>query len=60
MADYTYRMTDIVTYDDEAAYAIEFEQRENVDLPLYKGTIYINTVIMAFLMLNLKLIRSNP
>jgi CarboxypepD_reg-like domain len=44
MADYTYRLTDIVTYDEEAAYAIEFEQRENVDLPLFKGTIYINTV----------------
>jgi hypothetical protein len=44
LSDYTYRMTDIVTYDDEAAYAIEFEQRENVDLPLYKGTIYVNTV----------------
>jgi hypothetical protein len=43
MADYTYRMTDIVTYDDEAAYAIEFQQRESVDLPLFKGTIYINT-----------------
>ena len=44
MPDYTYRLTDIVTYDEEAAYAIEFEQRENVDLPLFKGTIYINTV----------------
>jgi hypothetical protein len=33
-----------VTYDEESAYAIEFEQRENVDLPLFKGTIYINTV----------------
>jgi len=43
MNDYTYRMTDIVTYDEEAAYAIEFEQRENIELPLYKGTIYINT-----------------
>lgn len=43
IADYTYRMTDIVTYDDEAAYAIEFQQRESVDLPLFKGTIYINT-----------------
>jgi hypothetical protein len=42
--DYTYRMTDIVTYDDETAYAIDFEQRENVELPLFKGTIYINTV----------------
>jgi hypothetical protein len=44
MSDYTYRLTDIVTYDEEAAFAIEFEQRENVDLPLFKGTIYINTV----------------
>jgi hypothetical protein len=44
LTDYTYRMTDIVTYDDEEAYAIEFEQRENVDLPLFKGTIYVNTV----------------
>ena len=44
MADYTYRMTDIVTYDDEAAYAIEFQQKENVEIPLFRGTIYINTV----------------
>ena len=44
MSDYSYRMTDIVTYDDESAYVIDFEQRDNVDLPLYKGTIYINTV----------------
>ncbi|MGC1390940.1 MAG: carboxypeptidase-like regulatory domain-containing protein [Bacteroidales bacterium] len=44
MADYSYRMTDIVTFDDEDAYAIEFEQHENVDLPLFRGTIYINTV----------------
>lgn len=43
-ADYTYRMTDIVTYDDEAAYALEFEQRESVDLPLFRGTIFINTL----------------
>ncbi|MBK7629115.1 MAG: carboxypeptidase-like regulatory domain-containing protein [Bacteroidales bacterium] len=49
MADYTYRMTDIVTYDEEAAYVIEFQQRESVDLPLFKGTIYINTVDYAIL-----------
>jgi hypothetical protein len=41
--DYSYRMTDIVTYDDETAYAIEFEQKEEIDLPLYKGVVYINT-----------------
>jgi len=43
MSDYSYRLTDIVTYDDESVYVIDFEQRENVDQPLYKGTIYINT-----------------
>ncbi len=43
-SDYIYHLTDIVTYDDETAYAIEFEQRESVDLPLFEGTIYINTV----------------
>ena len=43
MKDYTYRLTDIVTYDEESAYVIDFEQRENVDMPLFKGTIYINT-----------------
>jgi hypothetical protein len=43
MNDYSYRMVDIVTYDDETAYVIEFEQHENVELPLFKGTIYINT-----------------
>lgn len=44
IGDYSYRMTDIVTYDDETAYVIDFEQHENVELPLFKGTIYINTV----------------
>jgi hypothetical protein len=44
MKYYTYRITDIVTNDDETAFAIEFEQREFVDLPLFKGTVYVNTV----------------
>jgi hypothetical protein len=43
MNDYSYRMVDIVTYDDETAYVLEFEQHDNVELPLFKGTIYINT-----------------
>jgi hypothetical protein len=49
MLDYSYRMTDIVTYDEETAYVIDFEQREDVDLPLYKGTIYINTTDFGIL-----------
>ncbi|MCU0361982.1 MAG: carboxypeptidase-like regulatory domain-containing protein [Bacteroidales bacterium] len=47
--DYTYRLTDIVTYDEESAYAIEFEQKEGIEEPLYKGTIYINTSDFAIL-----------
>lgn len=49
MHDYSFRMTDIVTWEDESAYAIDFEQREDIDLPLYKGTLYINTVDYAIL-----------
>jgi hypothetical protein len=49
IADYKYRITDIVTYDNESAYVIEFEQRESVDMPLYKGTIYINTTDFGIL-----------
>ena len=49
MPDYRYRLTDIVTYDDETAYEIEFEQREDIDQPLYKGIIYINTADFAIL-----------
>jgi len=49
MSDYSYRMTDIVTYEDESAYVIEFEQREDIDLPLFKGTIYINTIDFGIL-----------
>jgi hypothetical protein len=46
-AQYDYRMTDIVTVDEESAYVIEFVQKSNVDIPLYKGSIYINTFSFA-------------
>jgi CarboxypepD_reg-like domain len=44
---YDYRMTDIVTIDDESAFLIEFTQKPSVDIPLFKGSIYINTVTYA-------------
>jgi hypothetical protein len=47
--DYVYRLTDIVSTDEEAAYVIDFEQREGIDLPLYRGTMYINTEDYALL-----------
>jgi hypothetical protein len=46
---YDYRMTDIVTLDDESAYVIEFVQKPEVDIPLYKGSIYINTSSFAII-----------
>lgn len=49
MSDYNYRITDIVTYEDESAYVIEFEQREDIEIPLFKGTIYINTADFGIL-----------
>ena len=49
MTDYRYRLADIVSYDDESAYQIEFEQREDIDQPLYKGVVYINTADYAVL-----------
>jgi len=49
MADYKYRLSDIVTFEDESAYEIQFEQREDIDQPLYKGVVYINTTDFAVL-----------
>jgi len=43
MAEYSYRISDIVTYEDEAAWVIDFEQRQEIDKPLFRGSIYINT-----------------
>jgi hypothetical protein len=53
--DYSYRLSDIVTYDEESAYVIDFEQHEGVDQPLYKGTIYINTTDYAILHVDFEL-----
>jgi len=49
MAEYSYRITDIVIYDDEAAWVIDFEQREGIDEPLFRGSIFINTDDFAIL-----------
>jgi hypothetical protein len=53
--DYTYRITDIVSYDEEAAYVIDFEQREDVENALFRGSVYINTVDFAILQADFEL-----
>ena len=49
MSEYSYRISDSVSYDDEAAWVIDFEQREGVETPLFRGSIYINTDDFAIL-----------
>jgi hypothetical protein len=46
-SQYDYRMTDIVTVGDESAFVIEFNQKPGIDIPLFKGSIYINTYNFA-------------
>ena len=52
---YDYRMTDIVTVDEESAFLIEFEQKPGTDLPLFKGSIYINTYDYAIIQVEFEL-----
>jgi len=49
MLDYTYRLTDIVSFDEEAAYEIEFSPREESDVPMFRGSLFINTSDFALL-----------
>jgi hypothetical protein len=49
LPEYNYRMTDIVSFDEDAAFAVEFEQKDGVDQPLFKGVVYINTSDYAIL-----------
>jgi len=47
--DYNYLITDIVTYENELAWAIEFEPRMPTNMLLCNGTVYINTTDFAIL-----------
>lgn len=50
MPDYSYRITDIVSYDDESAWEIEFTQKEGAEEPpMFSGSVFINTTDYAVL-----------
>jgi hypothetical protein len=49
MNEYSYRLTDIVTYEDESAYVIDFEQRKGIEEALFIGSVYINASDYAIL-----------
>ncbi len=46
---YRYRMSDIVTINESAAFVIEFEQMEYVKTPLFRGSMMINTTDFALM-----------
>ncbi|MBN1791579.1 MAG: carboxypeptidase-like regulatory domain-containing protein [Bacteroidales bacterium] len=46
--DYYFKFAGFAAIDGRDNYVIEFDQRENVDLPLYKGKIFLDTKNMAF------------
>jgi hypothetical protein len=49
MEEYSYRITDIVSFDEETVYEIEFTQREWSETAIFKGSMFINTTDYAIL-----------
>ncbi|HBC78273.1 MAG TPA: hypothetical protein DCZ51_06565 [Bacteroidales bacterium] len=49
MADYSYRLTDIVSFNEESAFEIEFGQKEGAEMPMFRGSVFINTTDYALL-----------
>jgi hypothetical protein len=49
IGDYTYRLIDIVSYDEESAYEIEFTPKANAELAMLSGSVFINTSDYAIL-----------
>ncbi len=46
--DYKFKFVGFATIDGRDNYVIQFDQNESVELPLYKGMIYLDTKNMAF------------
>jgi hypothetical protein len=44
---YDYKLDDIISIDDRTTYVIAFDQKNNVQYPLYKGKIYIDKERLA-------------
>jgi hypothetical protein len=47
--EYSYRLTDIVSYDDESAFEIEFGPKAGAEIPMFIGSLFINTTDFALL-----------
>jgi hypothetical protein len=47
--EYSYRLTDIVSFNEESAFEIEFGPREGAEITMFKGSVFINTTDFALL-----------
>lgn len=47
--NYSYKITDIVTFGDKYAYEINFKQKDNIQDVLFKGKIYVETESFAII-----------
>jgi len=45
---YNFKFAGYATIDERDNYVIEFDQKKDIDIPLYKGTIYLDTKNLAF------------
>jgi hypothetical protein len=55
MEYYEFQFAGFVTIDGRDNYVIEFDQKDNVNYPLYKGKIYLDTKNLAFSRLDFEL-----
>ncbi len=55
LQNYNFKFAGFATIDGRDNYVIEFDQKPNVELPLYKGRIYLDTKNMAFARLEFSL-----
>jgi hypothetical protein len=49
LEEYSYRLTDIVSFDEDAAYEIEFGPKEGYEIPMFRGSVFIHTTDFALL-----------
>jgi hypothetical protein len=49
LEEYSYRLTDIVSFDEDAAYEIEFGPKEGFEIPMFRGSVFIHTTDFAIL-----------
>lgn len=59
MYKYNYRVVTVTRYNDKLAYVLEFEQRKEIEEPLFNGKIFIDTETLAIISASYQINTSN-